>query len=410
MVQDSKHRERPIRVCMVVHNVYARDARVRRYAEYLAADGCLVDVICLASEDRGEQTLDPRIRVFPISMRRIRQEGWKQALEWAVSGFLMFWLACKLDLRYRYDLVHVHNMPDFLVFCAVLPRLRGCPVILDIHDPIPELAMSKLGLSPSHPAIRLLALIERACAWFSSHVITAVSTFKEKLVARGTLPEKITVIMNAADPRIFAPVTARKEQNRHRDRTSWVVLYVGTVARRYGLDVCVRALPLLKKSIPGVRLQVVPKVREEGLALEELLFLADSLGVRSLVHVSDPVPLEAMPQVMRQADVGVYPARRDCHMDLALSLKIPEMAQMGLPMVATRLTVLEELFGEHAIAFVPPEDSEALADKIVELYRSPDLSRRFAENASRCARSLAWETQYERYRALLRRFVGSAFS
>ena len=76
---------------------------------------------------------------------------------------------------------------------------------------------------------------------------------------------------------------------------------------------------------------------------------------------------------MMQADIGVYPAISDCHMDVALSLKIPEMVNMRLPIVATRLPVLEELYGENAIAFVPSDDHEALASKILELGRSPEL-------------------------------------
>lgn len=187
-----------------------------------------------------------------------------------------------------------------------------------------------------------------------------------------------------------------------------ILLYVGTVADRYGLDVCVRALPLLRGEIPGIRLKVVPKVRGEGAALEEILRLAVELDVRDAVDLMAPVPLEEMPNIMKQADVGVYPARRDCHMDLALSLKIPEMAQLGLPIVATRLTVLEELFGEDAIAFVPPGDCDAFAAKILELYRSPDMAQRLVQTARQRALSLGWQNQYSKYKSLIRHLLGKS--
>jgi glycosyltransferase involved in cell wall biosynthesis len=388
---------------MLVHNIYGRDARVRRYAEYLAMDGCLIDVICLTPETGRADTGHVGIRLFPLPMKRVRKEGWKHAFQWALATILMFLFMCGLDLRYRYDLVHVHNMPDFLVFCALLPRLRGCPVILDIHDPVPELAMSKLGLQRDHMMIRILALLERLCCLFSSHVITAVPTFKSVLVQRGERPEKITVIVNAADPRIFS----FKPDARRRASMpgSMILLYVGTVADRYGLDVCVRSLPFLQSQIPDIRLKIVPKVREEGAALDKILCLVAELNVRDSLELIDPVPLEEMPDIMRQADVGVYPARRDCHMDLALSLKIPEMAQVGLPIVASRLTVLEQMFGEDAIAFVPPGDCDAFAAKILELHQSPEIAQSLAQTALQRALSLRWENQYSDYKNLIRNLL-----
>ena len=50
--------------------------------------------------------------------------------------------------RRPYDLVHVHNVPDFLVFTAWRPKLDGAGIILDIHDIVPELFASKFGAAP----------------------------------------------------------------------------------------------------------------------------------------------------------------------------------------------------------------------------------------------------------------------
>jgi glycosyltransferase involved in cell wall biosynthesis len=123
------------------------------------------------------------------------------------------------------------------------------------------------------------------------------------------------------------------------------------------------------------------------------------------MRVDEPVPLEQMPQIMREADIGIYPAIRDCHMDIALSLKIPEMVDVGLCVVASRLTVLEELYGDDAIAFVPPGDHRALALKVIELYRSPEERKRLAATAMDRSRDFSWENQYEIYRDVLVRLV-----
>lgn len=388
---------------MLTHSIYERDIRVRRYAEYLAADGDCVDVISMRSDQPEGLPAVENVRVYPVPIERTRQEGLRLILLWMVSAVTMFFYLTALDIRRRYDLVHVHNMPDFLVFCALIPRLRGCPVLLNVHDPVPEVTMSKLGLPRNHSLVRIQVWLERICIRFSSHVLTATASFKKILIERGVPEEKITVITNAADSRFFKCPDRVMKTSPHNGR--FTLLYVGTVAYRYGLDVAVRALPALRQAIPGLRLRVVPKILHEGAGLDASMELARELGVDDLIQLDDPVPLEQMPDIMEQADIGLYPARRDCHMDIALSLKIPEMAEMGLCIVASRLKVLEEHFGENAIAFVPPGDSEALAKKIIELYRSPEERQRLAGNALERSKELSWESQYQIYTATLAKLL-----
>jgi glycosyltransferase involved in cell wall biosynthesis len=389
------------RILMITHSVYVRDTRVRRYAEPLAEEGHYVDVICLASEDGDPQSNHPNVRVYALPMTRTRREGWAHVFGWMYAAFMMFVYCSRLDLRHRYDLIHVHNMPDFLVFAALVPRLRGCPVILNVHDPTPELAQSKLQAPKNHILVRMEVLVEKISIKFSSHVITATPTFGDVLAIRGAPRGKITVIMNAADPRFSRAIARRSKQ-----AGTFTLLYVGTVANRYGLQIGIQALSILKSQVPGIKLKVVPKIRDEGKALDDCLELARTLGVDDLVEVCEPAPLESMPDIMQQADIGIYPAFSDCHMDRALSLKIPEMASVGLCIVSTRLPVLEELYGEDAIAFVPPGDFIALAEKIMELYQAPESMESLARKAKERSASFTWESQYRVYRELLRQILG----
>jgi len=212
------------------------------------------------------------------------------------------------------------------------------------------------------------------------------------------------VVMNAPDPEVFD--SHKRKTNYTKTSGPFTLLYVGTVADRYGLDTCFRALPLLRDRIPGIRIKVIPKLKHEGTTLDQLLLLGRELGIADLIEISDPIPLEDIPQVMRGADLGIYPAIRDIHMDLALSLKVPEMASMGLPIVATRLSILEQLFGEESIAFVPSGDAAAFAEMVFHLYHSADVRERFADNALKKAVALSWGSQYRVYRNLLQDILG----
>ena len=58
--------------------------------------------------------------------------------------------------REPYDLIHVHSVPDFEVFAALWPKLRGSKIILDIHDIIPEFYASKFGIGPQTITFKML--------------------------------------------------------------------------------------------------------------------------------------------------------------------------------------------------------------------------------------------------------------
>jgi hypothetical protein len=118
---------------MLVYNTYEGDNRVRRYVETLTRRGDLVDVIALSSGNipLGTTTRNG-ITVYHLQ-RRIHNERSKWTYAWRLLKFLVT-SSILMTRRHRevgYDLIHVHNMPDFLVFAAWYPKLTGVKVILD---------------------------------------------------------------------------------------------------------------------------------------------------------------------------------------------------------------------------------------------------------------------------------------
>ena len=69
--------------------------------------------------------------------------------------------------RHRFALVQVHSLPDFLVFAALPLRLVGVPVLLDLHEAMPEFFRSRFPRASNPIAHRLLLLQERLSIAFS---------------------------------------------------------------------------------------------------------------------------------------------------------------------------------------------------------------------------------------------------
>src|SRR2546426_3181292 len=126
------------RVAMVVFSYYPMDPRPRRFAEAFAKEGMKVDVICLreAGTDPKRETLNG-VHILRVPLKRRRGGIFRYVFQYA--GFLLISMTVLgvRTLTRRYDLVHVHNMPDFLVLSALVPKALGAKVILDLHDPMP---------------------------------------------------------------------------------------------------------------------------------------------------------------------------------------------------------------------------------------------------------------------------------
>lgn len=382
-------------VCMIVHQNYFRDGRVKRYVDTLLQSGLQVDVIGLSSSDYDDHPHTDGLRVYTLPMKKEASSTRAYLIEY-LRALLMFtgWLLI-LYARNRYRVIHVHNMPDFLIFCALIPRLFGARLILDIHDPMPEFYMSKYAEPrPDRPVIRLMRWQERLSAALAHAVITANSNFKRNLIVRGVHADKITVVNNLPDTTIFShnPVT----RDTHDD---FVLIYPGTIAPRYGLHVAVQAIPLLISAIPNVRLRIIGGRNDYS---DELQALARDLGVSEHLEILPAVPIAAVPVHLQRADIGIYPALPDPHMSIATPSKVLEFAFMGLPVIASRLDVLVDMLPEQSVLFVEPGNAQSFAKAVLDLYRDPARRADLVKTMdSGFVKQRTWEKEAAVYKAVL---------
>ena len=143
--------------------------------------------------------------------------------------------------------------------------------------------------------------------------------------------------------------------------------------------------------------------------LEKFISLAKECNLSALVEVHTmnelKMALSAGAEIVGVNNRNLATLEVSQEVSRALSLKIPEMVNVGLCVVSSRLTVLEGLYGEDAIAFVPAGDPDALGEKILELFRAPEERKRLAANALERSKDFTWENQYKTYFAVVQRLV-----
>ncbi len=354
---------------MVVHAQYPLgETRVQREAMALLDAGHEVDVVCLRERGEAPREVVDGVTVHRLPVRRHRGVGAAgQLLEYLAFALLAAVRLVPLHRRRRYGVVQVHNLPDFLVFAALWPKLRGARVILDIHDLMPELFAGRAEVTVDDPRVRPLRWQEQLSCRFADHVVTVTEHWRETLIERGVPARKVGVVMNLADSRLFDPQRPDLPA-RPADDERFEVLYHGTFTHRYGVDLIVRAAHELRDDLPGLHVSLVGA----GETRDELVALVGELGLDGRVSVSDTMrPAEALPAIIAAADVGVVPNRSNTFTDGILPTKLLEYVAMGLPVVASRTPGVAAYFGDDAVEFFPPGDHRALADALRRLHADP---------------------------------------
>jgi glycosyltransferase involved in cell wall biosynthesis len=371
---------------MIAYTEYAIDARVRREAETLAAHG--FRVLCLTNRN-GQAPRNFLLNGVEVDERGAPKYQGKSAVAYLGSYVRFLATASAVCLRLKrlghLDVIHAHNMPDFLVFAGLVPRARGSKVVLDVHDSIPETFASKF--SGGQLVWRSLCVEERFSALVAHRVVCVNHPQRDTLVARGIPAEKTFVSMNVPDPRIFG---SRPADRLPRCDGTFNLVYHGTMAKRLGVDLLIQAVERLRGRIPGLRLHLWGP----GDDVRQFQSLAEALGLGDQVRfLPGGYPLVELPARLGTMDIGVVGNRRNVAGELMLPVKLLEYVALGIPAVVPRLRTISHYFADDMVAYYEPDDVGSMAEAIYRLYSEPDVRREQVRRADAFLETYGWERQ-----------------
>jgi glycosyltransferase involved in cell wall biosynthesis len=369
---------------MVACSYYETDSRIRRAAEALVRRGHRVDFLCVV--DPGTRTVRQAglLRFHRLPLHRERGTGIRYLFKYGIFFLWTFGTLSRLGLRRRYDVVYVHNMPNFVVFAAVIPKITGAKILLDVHDPALELlAALRGGRLPAWLA-RLLRAEERASLFYADALITVNESMRQRLVAASPPATPVTVVMNLPDPAAYRPGDdASRAGANHR------LVYSGTMAHRHGLDLALTAVAMLADDYPGLRLRIIGEGSEQA----ALATMAEDLGIAHRVEFLGFVPVEAVPALVRGSIAGLSPHRADAFGSLVFSMKVPEYIALGLPVICAGTRTMRHYFGDDELLYFEPGDAEDLARAIRELLEDPHGAAPRVERSQHRLKQLDWSAQ-----------------
>jgi glycosyltransferase involved in cell wall biosynthesis len=386
-------------ICLIRQRSFPLDPLLTKSVEALVAAGHDVDVICVGSPSEPAFERSGTVDVHRVRIPQRRGSPVRYVLQYAAFLIAVGLLAARLHLRRRYDLVQVFTLPDVLVFAAAVPRLLGARVLIYLAECTPEMLAMKYGVSERHAAVRLSALVERACIAFADYAVTCTAQMRDRFIERGAPANKIAVILCSADEKTFDPSRFPARPSRS-DR--FVLTYHGTLEESLGADIAVRAVALLKDEIPGLRLRIFG----DGTLRPKLETMIADLGLEDIVTLSQGfVPMPELLEALAATDAGLVPTKRNAYRDLTHSLKMFDLIAMRRPAIVARTRSVEAYFDDSCLQLFDSTDEHDLARAIRELHADPQLGERLVRRATEVGEPYRWVHERKRYLDIVQRFV-----
>jgi len=388
-----------MKVCMVAYTFYEQDNRVRRYAETLVKRGDRVDVVALRSGEQSSKEVIDGVCLYRIQRRVISEKGKFTYLAKLLFFFLRsFVFLTWKQLQERYDLVHVHSVPDFEVFAALFPKLTGSKIILDIHDLVPEFYAGKFNTSSNSLAFKLLVAVERMSASFADHMIVANHLWLKQLYGRSVGSEKCTVILNFPDTDIF------HSRGRNRNDCKFIMVYPGSLNYHQGVDIAVRAFALIADKYPQAEFHIYGGGKNAGF----LGSLIAELRMQERVFLKGGRTLHEISSIIENCDLGVVSKRSDGFGNEAFSTKILEFMALDVPVIVPETAIDRYYFNDSIVEFFRANDEKSLAEAMLQMIENPGKRQELVRNAREFIQGYTWEKNKSVYLDLVDSLVSHA--
>jgi glycosyltransferase involved in cell wall biosynthesis len=272
-----------------------------------------------------------------------------------------------LFLGRSYDVVIASSPPLFAGLAGlILARLRRVPLLLDIRDIWPELAVEAGEFKSDAAIVRWGERLERYLYRKATAISVVTQAKWRKLADRGVPEGKLNLVPNGVDLELLNLPADPKLREKLKLERKFIVVYAGLIGIFQGLHIAVEAANFLREHKHIHFLFVGDGVKRPDLERQ-----VASLQLENITWLPTQ-PREEVPGILRACDLALVPLVNDQLVD-AVPSKLLEAWGCHLPVIlvaggeAGRL--VEEARGG---VIVPPGKAHQLADVILKISEKRD--------------------------------------
>ena len=293
-----------------------------------------------------------------------------------------------------FDVIYRRN--NFLNSEYFLAKLFRIPLVKEVNGLIAdELKLMNWG---DRFSLWISDRIDRLNMSKADRIIVVTPKLKDVLQSEyGIKPDRITVIQNGANTDLFKPmdVTQVRNELNLRQECSYIC-FVGTLVQWQGIEYLIRSMPAVLDEYPQAQLLIVG----DGQMKQELMNLAEQVGVLDKTNFVGMVPYNKVPLYINASDICVAPKTglRSGYSPL----KLCEYMACGKPVVGSRASGLEILEESQGGILVEPGNSAELATAITRVIKDKELRNKMGESGRKyVVENQSWESVARRVAEVL---------
>jgi len=385
------------RILMIAYTNYTTDARVIKEAEAAVKNGFYVDFLCLRRENEDQKEQINHVNVTRVKQLRYRGKSNARYM----MSYLEFLIRCLfkisvLFIKNRYGVIHINNMPDFLVFSAIIPKLFGAKIILDIHDPMPTTLLTKFKVNRTSTKYKLLLWQEKLSSKFADRVITVHEPIKQDVLVKDGIPEeKIDVVANFADDKLF------HLNNGYSLKNPIKLIFHGTITERTGLHGVLSALKKIKN-----KQNFHFKIIGEGDFSQQLKRLIKQLELQNTVDFENKFYLyDELPGIIKTYHIGLVTYELSPATDYMLPVKMLEYISLGIPFITIPNKAITYYLNDDECFLYDPDNLLSLTDLLDKLSKNPELILEKREKIIAIRQRFLWSNEQQKYLRLINHLI-----
>lgn len=268
----------------------------------------------------------------------------------------------------KYNIIHVHNPPDFIILAALPFKLfSGSKIVMDLHDMLPEAIISNFNVDEEHSYVKIARIIEKIFIQSADALICTNESDKEIILSRNKFPsEKIFIVMNSPDLEILELFPNSKKNTIFEDK--YIILFQGSIWKRRGIQTVIEALKDLKEQIP-----IHCIILGDGPDLEYLKRYAEENKIMEQITFTGWVDLKELSKYTALSDLCLIPFLDTAVNRRGVPNKLFEYIVHNKPVLSSQLKGIASSFSDQEITFFKPGDAHDLAQKIKWCYKNPEI-------------------------------------
>ena len=311
----------------------------------------------------------------------------KKSLPYPFSIPSLVWSLRHKIIEINPDVVHAQG--SFAPYSTATALVRNkYPVLLTVHGTAKKDIKYYNGLT-----FVLFKLVhkpnEKYVVSKTPNIVIVAPQVKD--IISGMTTSKIRVIPNGIDSKDIQNI-----QPKSIDHPS--IFYIGWLTKIKGVDVLLKAIPIIKERIPAIHVYIAGS----GLQEKELKNLVKKLKIEENVKFLGFISESDKYAYYKSADVCVFPSRQDYG-----PIVLPEAMACGKPIVASNVGGIPFMVenGKTGLLF-ESENAEDLAEKIVTLLKDDKLRQKMGEAGKEKVKEFTWDKIAEQTVEVYREILG----